>query len=98
MESGGIPLSESVLWERCEAVADVGLPVFLLLERLSSEGEVFFADDTTVTILEWEEEKKYLGANERKGTYTSGMVVEIGERNISLYASGHKHSARQRTR
>jgi transposase len=92
LKGGGIPLSESVLWERCEAVADAGLPVFLLLERLSSEGEVFFADDTTVTILEWEKEKKYLGANERKGTYTTGMVVEIGERKISLYASGHKHA------
>jgi transposase len=92
LEGGGIPLSESVLWERSEAVADAGLPIFLLMERLSSDGEVFYADDTTVTILEWEKEKKYLSENDRKGSYTTGIVVEIGERKISLYASGYKHA------
>jgi transposase len=92
LEGGGIPLSESVRWERCEAVADACLPVFLLLERLSSDGEVFYADDTGVTILEWEKEKKYLSGDERKGSYTSGIVVEIGERKVALYASGNKHA------
>jgi transposase len=92
LEGRGIPLSESVLWERCEAVADASLPVFLLLERLCSDGEVYYADDTGVTILEWEKEKKYLSGDERKGSYTSGIVVEIGERKISLYASGNKHA------
>jgi hypothetical protein len=80
------------LWERCEAVADASLPVFLLLERLCSDGEsIFYADDTGVTILEWVKEKKYLSGDERKVSYTSGIVVEIRERKISLYASAYKH-------
>jgi hypothetical protein len=64
LEGRGIPLSESVLWERCEAVADASLPVFRLLVRLCSDGEVYYADDTGVTILEWEKEKKYLSGDE----------------------------------
>jgi transposase len=91
-ESCGVPLPESVAWERCEAVANSGLPVFLLLKRLAGDGEVLYSDDTGLTILSWEKEKKKLNAKDRKGIQMSGIVVEAGGRKIVLYAGGKKHA------
>jgi transposase len=91
-ESCGVPLPESVAWERCEAVANAGLSVFLLLKRLAGDGEVLHSDDTGLTILSWEKEKKKLKATDRKGTQMSGIVVEAGGRKIVLYAGGKKHA------
>jgi transposase len=91
-ESCGVPLPESVAWERCEVVANAGLPVFLMLKRLASDGEVLHSDDTGLTILSWEKEKKKLKAKDRKGIQMSGIVVEVGGRKIVLYAGGKKHA------
>jgi hypothetical protein len=44
-ESFGAPLPESIQFERCEAVADAALPVFLYLRRLAADGEVIYSDD-----------------------------------------------------
>jgi transposase len=91
-ESCGVPLPESVAWERCEAVANAGLPVFLLLKRMAGDGEVIYSDDTGLTILSWEKEKKKLKAKDRRGIQMSGMVIEAGGRKIVLYAGGRKHA------
>jgi transposase len=50
-ESVGAPLPESIQFERCEAVADAALPVFLYLRRLAADGEVIYSNDTRVKIL-----------------------------------------------
>ena len=42
-ESFGVPLPESIQFERCEAVADAALPVFLYLRRLAADGEVIMS-------------------------------------------------------
>jgi hypothetical protein len=47
----GVPLSESTMWERCEATADAALGVYLLLMRQGAGGEVMHMDDTRVRIL-----------------------------------------------
>lgn len=91
-ESCGVPLAESVQFERCEAVADVVLPVFVHLERLAADGAVLYADDTRVKILECEKENKELAEEERRSTQTSGIVVEVGEHRIALYRSGRRHA------
>jgi len=88
----GVPLSESVQWERCEVMADAGLPVYLQLEKLGGNGELIYLDDTPVTILDWEKVKKRLGEKDRKGTQTSVIIVEVGGRKIALYQSGRKHA------
>jgi len=36
-ESFGVPLPESIQFERCEAVANTALPVFLYLRRLAAD-------------------------------------------------------------
>jgi len=92
-ESCGIPLPESVQWERCEAMADAGHPVYLLLKRICRDGEVFCSDDTGVKILDWEKAKKELKEKDRKGTQTSVIIVEtFGGDKIALYLSGRKHA------
>ena len=91
-ESFGVPLPESIQFERCEAVADAALPVFLYLRRLAADGEVIYSDDTRVKILSCLKENKELKEEERRGTHTSGIVIEIGGRKIALYANGRRHA------
>jgi transposase len=85
---GGVPLSESTMWERCEATADAALGVYLHLESLGAQGEVMYTDDTWVRILSCLKEDE-----EEKGreTNTSGIVVKVGERKIAFYLSGRRH-------
>jgi len=91
-ESFGVPLPESIQFERCEAVADAALPVFLYLRRLAADGEVIYSDDTRVRILSCLKENKNRKEEDRRGTHTSGIVVEIGGRKIALYANGRRHA------
>ena len=87
----GVPLPESVQFERCQAVADSLLPVYLQLRELAAQGEVIFGDDTGVKILACLKENKQLAVAERRGTQTTGLVVEVEGRRIALYASGRRH-------
>jgi hypothetical protein len=91
-ESFGVPLPESIQFERCEAVADAALPVFLYLRRLAANGEVIYSDDTRVRILSCLKENKDLKEEERRGTQTSGMVIEVGGRKIAIYANSRRHA------
>lgn len=91
-ESYGVPLSESVQFERCEAVADAALPVFLHLRRLAANGEVIFSDDTRVKILSCLKENKDLKEEQRRATNTTGMVIEASGHRIALYANGRRHA------
>jgi transposase len=50
-ESCGVPISESVMFERSEQVADRALPVYLALKQEAANGEVIHTDDTPVKIL-----------------------------------------------
>jgi hypothetical protein len=91
-ESFGVPLPESIQFERCEAVADAALPVFLYLLRLAADGEVIYSDDTRVRILSCLKENKELKEEERRCTQTRGLVIEVGGRKIALYANGRRHA------
>src|SRR5262249_47959366 len=64
----GVPLAESVMWERCGALADAALSIYLRLVRLGSDGELIHTDDTKVRILSClkeDEEKKKKGEKSR---------------------------------
>jgi transposase len=93
--SCGVPWPESVQFERCEAVADAALPVFLYLQRLAADGAVLYGDDTRVKILDCLKENAGLAADERRGLQTSGIVVEVGGQKLALYASGRLHTGEQ---
>ena len=85
-EGFGVPIAESVQWERVEAVADAVLPVYVELEREAANAEVIYQDDTKVKIVKGNEEGK------RKGQQTTGMVAQAGNRQIVLYMSGSSHA------
>ncbi len=92
-EACGVPLPESVQFERCEEVANAALPVYLHLRKLAADGKLFQIDDTGVKILSCLEENKDRKESERQGTHTSGIVVRDQEgRRIALYQSGRKHA------
>jgi transposase len=92
-EACGVPLPESVQFERCEEAANAALPVYLHLRELAADGKLFQIDDTGVKILSCLEENKDRKETERQGTHTSGIVVKDEEgRRIALYQSGRKHA------
>jgi transposase len=91
--SCGVPLPESVQFERLESVADRVLAVYLYLYRLAADGELFHIDDTKVTILSCVEEDQHLTAEETRATQTSGIVVKDNAgHQIVLYLSGRRHA------
>lgn len=91
-EACGVPLPESVQFERSEVVADALLPIFLRLNELAACGEVLYSDDTRVKILDLIKENKRLKADDRRGVQTSVIVSEVGTQLIALYFSGRRHA------
>src|SRR5262249_46893709 len=63
-ESCGVPLPESVQFERCEEVANAGFPVYRHLVELSADGKLFHIDDTRVRILSCYREDKHRSEKE----------------------------------
>ena len=92
----GVPVADATQWELAEQVADCAYPVFEQLEQLAAQGEVIFQDDTHVRILALMAENRHADATgaplERRGMYTTGLVVQVGERVICLYHSGRAHA------
>jgi transposase len=91
-ESCGVPVSESVMFERSEEVANQLLPVYLALEKEAANGELIHTDDTVVKILSCMKEAPEQEA-ERRATNTTGIVVKTRDQHlIALYASGRRHA------
>jgi transposase len=89
----GVPLPESTQWERCEAVADALLPVFLHLRRLATCAEVLIGDDTRVQILSCAQENRQRSEGERHGLHTTGIVATTEPpHSVILYQSGRRHA------
>jgi hypothetical protein len=65
----GVPLTVSVQFERCQAVADRALPAYLYLRKLAAQGEVIFCDDTRIKILACLEENKKIAVTKRGGLH-----------------------------
>src|SRR5262249_55806472 len=84
-ESCGVPLPESVQFERCEAVANAGFPIYRHLVELSADGKLFHIDDTRVRVLSGYREDKHRSEKERRATHTSEIVVkDLAGRKIAL--------------
>ena len=96
----GVPVSDATQWDQIEGVADCAYPVFEHLQVLAAQGEVIYQDDTSVRILSLLKENRQTEAqangqsppSERTGMYTTGLVVQVGERTICLYISGRSHA------
>jgi transposase len=92
----GVPLAESVQWERCEAGADALLPIYLHLCALAAQADVLIGDDTRVQILSCQPENQQRAAvGARHGLHTRGLVAQSPEsvrHEVVLYTSGRKHA------
>jgi transposase len=96
----GVPVPDATQWDQIERVADCAYPVFRQLERLAAQGEVIYQDDTPVRILSLIEENRRAESQARDsspspprtGMYTTGLVVQVGERTICLYYAGRRHA------
>jgi hypothetical protein len=92
----GVPVADATLWELAEGVADAAWPVFEALWDLAAPGEVIFQDDTHVRILALLAENRHADATgetlERRGMFTTGLVVQVEQRVICLYRSGRAHA------
>jgi hypothetical protein len=92
----GAPVADATLWDLAEQVADSAWPVFEALWGLAAQGEVIFQDDTHVRILALLAENRRADATgetlERRGMFTTGLVVQVEKRVICLYRSGRAHA------
>ncbi|MBA3440492.1 MAG: IS66 family transposase [Pyrinomonadaceae bacterium] len=91
-EMCGVPLSESVQYERCAGVAQCVRPIYEEMIRRAASADLLHIDDTPVVILDLLKENKQLSAAERRGVQTSGIVARDGRRQIALYVSGRRHA------
>jgi transposase len=93
----GVPVPDATQWDQIERVADCAYPVFKHLERLAAQGEVIYQDDTPVRILSLIEENQQAEPPARTGMYTTGLIVQVGERRICLYYAGRPHAGENLT-
>ena len=88
----GVPVAESVQYERCAAVAEFVRPVYEELVRSAALADVLYTDDTRLVILDLLKENKGLPAGERRAVQTTGIVARGGQRQMALYLSGRRHA------
>lgn len=82
----GIPLPASTQWDIVEKTADRIHPVYHELMRQAAQGDIIHNDDTTMKIL------TAVNEQERKGTFTTGMLSVTDTRKIALFVTGHMHA------
>jgi len=94
----GVPLPVSTQWDLVNEASEKMKAAYDELVRQGAQGEIFYNDDTPMTILEYLAEKKKRReqgeeALDRTGTFTSGIVSQLPEgRKIVLYFTGKLHA------
>ncbi len=88
----GVPVAESVQYQRCAVVAGCVRPIYEELVRAAASADVLYTDDTRVVILDLLKANQQLSAGARRGVQTTGMVARVGAQQIALYRSGRRHA------
>lgn len=92
-----VPVTASTLWDQCEKMANVAMPVFKYMLEMAAEGVLFFSDDTSNKVLDLKPRmKKRRGSDKeqlRSGIHTSGVISVMDDgREIILYKTGINHA------
>lgn len=87
-KSFGIPISASVMWERCEEVANAMFAIFIQLRIMAALCTVLYYDDTSIKIIDCQPQL----SEKRKGIRTTALIADLGAEKIALYVSGRKHA------
>ena len=94
----GFPVSASVVFDQCEALADAIRPVFVSLRTLAGQQAFrFYLDDTTNRIVGqgpvMKPDRRTGKLKERTGIYTSGVIAELpGGQRCVLYQTNIGHA------
>ena len=98
----GVPIPDATQWEQIEHVGDCSYRVLQALETMAAQGERISQDATSGRIVSLLKANQQIRAqaeamgfsrpNERPGMFTTALVVQGGERRISLYSSGRSHA------
>ncbi len=92
-----IPLPAATQWELVRDAAARLEPAFDELMRQAAQGEVFYNDDTTMTVLALTAAQRQAAAADedtdaRTGVFTSGIVVTRDAHHIALFFTGRQHA------
>jgi len=89
----GIPLPDSTQWDVVERAAQPMQPAYAELIRQAAQGEVVHNDDTSMRILDLdEEEASGEDKDGRTGVFTTGIVSTAGGQEIALFFTGRQHA------
>ena len=94
-QSLGVPLPESTQWELMVPLFQMALPIFEELLRQTAQSPVLYNDDTSMRIVELRRPGSATAAQidpERKGTFTTGIVGNVGEYSVALFMTGWRHA------
>lgn len=94
-QSLGVPLPESTQWELLVPLFQSALPIFEELRRQTASSPVLYNDDTSMRILELRRPGSATAAQidpERKGTFTTGIVGNVGQYSVALFMTGWQHA------
>jgi transposase len=104
----GTRVSKSELWEMVEDVAESAIPIYSQLCKETAKAQVLIVDDTNMRILEFMKEneikkrlkelenstkaKKSKKDADRTGIFTTAILTEGLEHNITAYFTGRRHA------
>jgi hypothetical protein len=100
-KSLGIPLPAATQWELVAQGAELVEPAFDELVRQGAQGQVLHNDDTTMKVLEVDDEWRQqaaardgegAAASDRTGTFTSGIVSTTDGNCVALFFTGVQHA------
>ena len=91
-----MPMPPTTQWDLVFKAYERIYPVFEELKNLASNGELIYQDDTMMKILAREDLIKK-GQEERKGTYTTGIISKAGDHQIAIFLTGQKHAGENLT-
>ncbi len=85
------PVPDSTQWDWAEDVLNDVYPVFGRLQVWGAQGELFFADDTGMRIVQLKKRLTKENA-ERTGIYTSGIISHVFGHEVALFFTGNRHA------
>jgi hypothetical protein len=94
----GIPLPATTQWELVSQAASVLEPAHAELIEQAAQGQVLHNDDTTMKILQLERPAQVQDkdaaepADQRTGTFTTGVVSTAEGHQIALFFTGRRHA------
>jgi len=89
----GVPVPDSVAFERAENVADCSFPVYRHILTKGAQGDLIEYDDTSARILELMKENKTRDpTKDRVGMFTTAMISRVEGKEIALFFTGRNHA------